>query len=160
MATAIDRYIGLEWLKRQVDQEHKQAKLAAEDMLARKRDEDGTMELTSVAFGPEAGSYKYSKTRKKRVVEYHTASSEELREWLKANPQAAAWFVVEHAEQFAEEWFDATGECADGMTRVEHEEPAKVGAPKLYGFDPQAVEAHLGKNLVGGIELLLGDGHE
>jgi hypothetical protein len=160
MATAIDRYIGLEWLKRQVDTEHKQAKLDAEDMLARKRQEDGVMELTSKAFGPEAGSYKYSKTRKKRVVEYHLASSEELREWLEANPQAATWFVMEHVEQFGEEWFDSTGECADGMTRVEYEVPAKMGAPKLYGFDPKVVESHLGKNLVGGIELLLGDSHE
>lgn len=160
MATAIDRYIGLEWLKKKVDAEHRRARLDAEDMLARKRQEDGAMELTSKAFGPEAGSYKYSKTRWKRVVEYHLADGGELRGWLESNPRAAAWFAMEHAEQFGEEWFGSTGECPEGMSRVEYEEPAKVGPPKLYGFDAGAVESRIGKNLAEGLGLLLGDGDE
>lgn len=158
--TAIDRLVGLEWLKKRVDAEYKRAKVEAEEMLAEKRDADGTMELSPKAFGPEAGTYKYSKTRRKTVVEYHVVDREAMRAWLNENHGAAIDYAIENADLFGERWFEDTGEVPEWLARVEYEEPAKAGPPKLYGFNPEVVESYLGTNLMEGMQRLLGDGDE
>lgn len=161
MATKIDRLFGLEWLKKRVDAAHKEAKVEAEEELARLNAKNGTMELVSTAFGADAGRYKYSKTRKKRVVEFHLADEADFSAWCHANMGAVIGFAKARAPEFGQEWLEATGELPDGVSRDEREEPPRVGPPKLYGFEPGVVEAALGGNLPASVNrLLLGEGED
>ena len=154
---AIDRFIGLEWLKKKVDKEHKEAKEQAIDDLATLTGELGVTEMTSTLFGPGAGKVKYSQIRKKKVVEFNVTDEGEFAKWL--DPGDACEYVGQNAVEFAQWWFERTGEVPEGFSRVEYEEPAKVGPAKLYGFDADVVEEKLGGNLLAGMnELLLGDG--
>jgi len=161
MSKAIDRYIGLEWLKKKVDAAHKEAKEQAIDDLATLTGELGVTEMTSTLFGPEAGNLKYSKVREKKVTEFNVIDECDLFEWIGDNPGATKLYARENKVAFAEWWFEQTGEVPDGVSRVEYVEPAKVGPAKLYKFDPDVVEAKFGNNvLLGANELLLGDGDE
>lgn len=158
MAKAIDKYLGLKWLKGEVDAKCKEAEAQAIDDLATLTGELGVTEMTSTVFGEEAGRLKYSKVRAKKVVEFNVDASE-LEDWVNENPQAAQRYAVENARAFAEWWFDLTGELADGAARVEYEEPAKTGPAKLYGFNAEAVAAVVGSNWLEGMDqLMLGDG--
>lgn len=161
MTKAIDRLIGLEWLKKRVDAAHKDAREHAVDDLAALTGELGVTEMTSTVFGPEAGSLKYSKTRAKKVVEFNMCDDYEFGEWLDSNQNAAVIFAQRDAGAFAQWWFEETGEVPDGISRVEYVEPAKAGPAKLYRFDASVVEEKLGGNLLASVnDLLLGDGHE
>ena len=164
MATAIDRYMGLEWLKKEVDAAHKRAKADAEEELAAKTREDGVLEIASKVFGVDAGTYHYSNTRKKAVVEYNLTDKAELLVWLMSNGGAVTDYALEDPQAFAQWWFERTGEIPDGTARVEYEEPAKRGPAKLYGFDAKVVEAHVNPKVLeivhalDGSGLMLGDG--
>lgn len=166
MANAIDRYIGLEWLKKEVDSAHKQAKLEAEEELAAKTRDEGVLEIASTYFGADAGTYKYSKTRKKTVTEYNLTDFSDLDAWLDANTGAAIGYALQDPQAFAKWWFEKTGEVPDGTSRVEYEEPAKRGPAKLYGFDAEVVESHVNTkymeivHALRGTGLMLGEGDE
>ena len=159
MANVIDRLFGLEWLKKRVDAAYKQAKLDADDELAKAKKENGTVSMISPMFGAQAGKFQYSSTRKKEVVEYHIADGLDFTAWCNANRPAINQYVFDHAEDFGKKWFEETGEVPDGISRVTYEEPAKQGPAKLYGYKPEVVEAVMGGKLLESMnQLLLGDG--
>lgn len=166
MGIGVDRYLAAEYIKGKVDDAYKATQIEAEEELAALYAQDGTTEVVSQAF-EGAGKFRYSQKRKRHVVEYNMADERELRGWLRANPDAAADWAVENAKEFGEWHFGRTGEVPDGIARVEYDEPAKAGPPKVYGFDPDIVgrwlEEHGGwlqgaAALADGNELLLGDG--
>lgn len=157
-ANAFDRLFVAEVVKGSVDEAYKKAKHDAEDELARLRDEYGSLSTTSKYFGPEAGEYKYSQTRKKKIVEWNLADRSDFKDWCVENPTATAMFALENAEDFGKWWFEETGELPDGISRVEYEQPAGLGAPKIYRLDSDVITGKLGGNLFEGANrLLLGE---
>ena len=167
MGKAVDRLIAVKRIKEKVDETYKKCELDAEVELGRLNAETGTTEIGSMLF-EGAGVYKYSKTRAKRIQKYALDDESDLAEWVSQNPSAVAkWLASKagrdsiYAEQFGAWWFSLTGEVPDGMTRTEYEEPPRIGAPKVYQYDPLAIDAYFEENggwLEGGSRLLLGDG--
>jgi len=163
MANPVTKLIALDCVKAEVDEKYKEAKAEAEDFLAELRDKVGTTVLTSPELGPDAGEFKYGRTRGKEVVEYHLADADELDEWLDGNAQAAISFVGNHVEEFGEWWFSSTGEVPDGISRVAYEVPPATTAPKLYKQNREFVKERLlsNGNFIEDVNrLLLGDGDE
>ena len=159
----IDRLIGLDAVKAGVDEQYKQAKEEADEYLANLRDTVGTTALTSPIFGPEAGEYKYGRSRAKKVVEFNVTDSCELLEWLGDNPTAACSYAAANAQAFGEWWLNETGELPDGVSRVEYEQPSTVTAPKIYRGDREVVMEKLsahGGLLAGANRLLMEGGDE
>lgn len=161
MTDPITRYMAYECLYQEVGKGRSAAKLDAEDYLSAKEME-GTASLVSPLF-PGAGEYKRGKTRAKRVVEYNLTDRYELAAWMEKNRIEVESYVLAHAEQFGKWCVDEHGELPDGIERVEHEEPPKQTAPKLYRFDGEAVKERLaemagGNVLAGANELLLSGG--
>ena len=164
MGKAVDRLFCIKWLKDRVDKEYKAAEAAASDELAKLNAEVGAKVIEAQAF-PGAGEYKYSTTKAKEIEQHGLADAGELAEWVTANaPVVAEWMASEagkYAEQFSKWWFAITGEVPDGMTRVVYQEPAKIGAPKVYRFNAEPVQQYFethGGWLEGASTLLLGDG--
>lgn len=161
MANPIDKLMAIDTLKADVDAAHKEAKAQAEDFLAELRDTVGTTALTSTVFGPEAGEYKYGKTRAKKAVEYNLADQDDFEGWINDNAHGVYGYLARNVADFAEWWLTETGEVPDGISRVEYEVPATVTAPKLYKLDREAVRAKLtagGNYFEEANKLLLGDG--
>ena len=167
MGKAVDRLLLIKWLKDRVDKEYKAAEAAASDELAELNAESGTREIGAMAF-PGAGVYKYSTTRERTAVEYRLADVHELAEWIGGNALGVAkWMATAadrnstYAERLGEWWFTDNGEVPDGMTRVEYQVPAKIGAPKVYRFNAEPVQQYFethGGWLEGASTLLLGGG--
>ncbi len=163
MANPVTKLIALDCVKAEVDEKYKQAKQEAEDFLAELRDSVGTTGLTSPELGPEAGEFKYGRSRAKEIVEYHLADADEMDKWLEANPNAALSFVGSHAEEFGKWWCEEMGELPDGISRVKYESPSTMTAPKLYKQDREYVKERLleGGNFLEEVnQLLLGDGDD
>ena len=159
MGACVDRLIAAKWVKDKVDAAYKEAEIAASSELAELCGENGTTEIACLTF-PGAGTYKYSQTRRKTVVEWNLADQEELNAWLQSNKQAAIAYAFSAGSDFAKWWFERTGELPDGVARVEYEEPAKAGPPKLYKYDAEVVGdafERMGGWLEGANRLLLGD---
>lgn len=159
MGRKVDRLMGLEWLKGIVDKAYKEAVSDARDELDELNGENGSTSIESTLFGPDAGTYKYSRVNKKHVVDYEFADADGFDEWCRDNVDAVIGFAARNAETFGKEWFDATGELPEGISRIEYDIPAMRGAPKLYGFDPNVIQSAIGENILEGANrLLLGDG--
>ena len=173
MGKAVDRLVAATWVKRKVEEACKKVEADASDELA----EFTANSSTGIAstYMDENGEpvllaeYKYSQTKAKKVVEYGISGSGGLPEWIASNAEYIAdWLATPekkggeaYAKKFAKWYFDMTGEVPEGMSRTEHEEPARRGAPKLYKFDADAVGSYLeshGGWLEGANRLLLGDG--
>lgn len=160
--TPIDRYFAAECVKREVDKVHKEAKAEAEAYLDEAR-ENGQTALVSTFFGEDAGEYKRGKTRAKQVVEYNVCDIQELNAWLYDNLDAMSSFVCDKAIEFAQYWFEKTGELPEGTSRVYYDEPSKPKPPQIYRYDHDLVKATLadgGNLLVGANQLLLSGGDE
>ena len=168
MGKAVDRLIVAKRVRERVEEAYKAAESAAADELATLKAETGAKEIGSM-FLEGAGTYKYSTVRAKKVERYAISDNDELAEWIAENaPAVAAWLASKagrdsvYAEQFGAWWFPLTGEVPDGMTRIEYEEPEKLGVPKVYKYDANAIDAFFEQHggwLEGGM-LLLGDGSE
>lgn len=162
MITPIDRYFAAKCVKKEVDAAYKEAETEAAIYLDEAR-EEGKTSLISTYFGEDAGEYKRGKTRKKTVVEYNVPDIEEFGFWCTENIAALMEYVKEHASEFGQWWFEATGEMPDGISRVDYEEPPKLKAPSIYRYDHELIKAKLaagGNLLEGANRLLLGDGDE
>ena len=160
--TPIDRYFAAKCVKAEVDKAYKEAEAEAIYYLDESR-EAGKTSLISTYFGEEAGEYKRSKTRAKKVVEYNMTDMQTFNGWLYDNLDAMSAYICHNAKEFGEWWFEYTGELADGISRVEYEEPPHLKAPSIYRFDHDLVKAKLaqGGNLLDGAnQLLLSDGNE
>ncbi len=158
MATPLDKCIVAKCLKEKADALYKQYELQAYDELAELNESYGATEIASKLF--DGAKYRYSKTRAKKIVDFNRTDDDALVEWLADNPEAATTYAALNAEAFGEWWFESTGEVPDGIARVEYTQEAKVGAPKLYGYDSETAERVIrDNNLLAGVEpLLLGEG--
>jgi len=159
MAENIDRYIAAKWLKGKVDGLCKEAEADMSAELSELNETTGAIDIGSKLF--EGAHFAYSKTRAKNVTEYNLSDALAFADWLIENPEACNAYAQYNAEAFGKWWFEHTGEVPDGVSRVEYRQEARIGAPKLYGYDGAAVEQVIRENrlldgiggyLIGGTE--------
>ena len=164
MVTKIDKLFALKALEQKISDERKALEYECRDELIEAFKEDGTDRKTSTFFGPDAGKFSIKRYKAKpgeTVVEFNLADDEAFAGWLEENQAAVFGFAKLNAPDLARWWFDTNGELADGIARVEYEEPgtpATISA-QVYSFKPDLVIEKLGGNFLASANaLLLGDG--
>lgn len=160
----VDKLFALKALKRKIDEEYKLLEGECRQELLEAYAEDGTDRRVSPFFGSDAGKFSIKRTKAKppqTVVEFNMCDDEAFAEWIEDNHGAALRYAVLNAADFGRYWFNFTGELADGISRVEVEEPGtpEVLTAQIYSFKDDVVLEKLGGNLFEGANrLLLGDG--
>ena len=133
----IDKLFALEAVIKELSEERDMLKAECAEELLSAYEANGDTQRRSVWFGKGAGCFSVSFSKAKpgvEVVEYNLADKDAFGEWLDSNPLSYAQYILDNASDFAQKWFEETGELPEGIARVAYmtaDEPEHVSGTRL-----------------------------